>query len=261
MELPFWSVHEESGVTSNMLAIATMSVIDSDNKVILAENHHCINNIGNRIMFSGYKEELKEGNFCSLRYGNSISEDLIEVLAGRLFYLMPFPVSKGYFEHYFYHNILPQFKKPDMEDELIMIDTDINGNVSTQKILHDSKLVVVNVCQDSQKTEFFLTEYGSIIKKAIFVIGQYKRCRLNNVRRLLMEAGVTMDRIAVIPRNDDFEISMLEGRGVEFIKNNYDCRKNSDNYYFITELKQTTRKILNKVNRVRHVKRTNNHYT
>lgn len=252
MKLAFWGIHNKNGVSSNITAISIMGVLESKYNVILAENHYSADNLGGRLIFSVCRDMVRETTNYGPNYGSMLDENMVEIINNRLFYIQPFTPIKDYYEFNFLHYIFPKISDRGCKDGLVMIDTENNNNISSLDILNASDLVIINLCQSIIRAEIFMDKYSSIINKAVFIVGQYRKCKVNLVKKILLSHGVSLDRIAVIPYSDEFDEAMLEGRSVEFINRNYKCKKNSQNYYFISQLKNATKMILNQVDIIKN---------
>lgn len=260
-----WGNSYKSGVTSNLAAISIMGVLDSTFKITLLENHYNEKSISNCILYSPQKNLVMEREVFYLGQGNKdclincvsmltnkkkTEYERLEIMEGRLFYI-PQILFKDYaYELNLWNKLFPLVHEISNSESLVIVDTEFNSNRSSIQILNDVELVIVNLKQDIDSVIEFFQNYSSLIDKAVFVIGKYKRCREDKLKKMLFDKGVKKERIGVILYNDEFQIALEEGRGVEFIISHYKCKRGSYNYTFIRELKNTTRMILNRVSEI-----------
>lgn len=255
MNIPFWSNVRKSGTTSSLAAISIMSVLDYQCKITLLENHYNDKNLG-RILFPYPRNQLiKENEIYYLGHGitdcfikqlaktkqNKAGITIIEVIKDYLDYIPQIPLQRDFFDLSFENNQL--FMLKENKKEYWLLDTESNLNVSSKIILDEAELVVVNLKQDAACILDFLKNYSSLINKSIFIISNFVQTQELQGKELLLEYGISKDKITVIPYCEEFQHAAKNGRSVEFITANYEEKQNDSNYNFICAVKMAVKMI------------------
>lgn len=259
VKLAFWSnVHGKSGVTSNLACVSVMSVLLNRRKSILLENHININNLERMLNESMFHEVVREYDLyyrigieqlirqIHSGYGlnNAVKSSSLSLMNNSIYYLpQNNQINQEIFDYELNTVIYSLFQLLELEGEDIYIDTAVNGNLSSKIILEEADLVVVNLTQNPYILEDFFDNYNSIVKKAVYLIGNYNPESKYNSKYILHKYRIEREKIAVIPYNVHFQDAMTDGRVIGFINQTYKCNKKCEDYYFMREVKNAVKMI------------------
>ena len=264
MKVAFWSNARQCGVSSNLAAISVSSVIRFPYKILALENHLCPNNLGCAYLGSGKADMIAEVG--SNYYEGGGSEGLIrriyrstesnyylepylnEIIGNHLYYMpQGHVIHSDLFDYEFNHSLEPFFNLVDSFSDITFIDTVSSNSLSTKTIIEEADLIVVNLYQDKRILEDFFNGYSSHLSKAIILISKYSSNSLLSIKRISKMYDFPLERILPIPYNEIFESAFARGRVVEFVRSQYDCRRDNTNYFFIQSLKKATYWIIKEV--------------
>lgn len=258
MKIAFWSNGTDTcSVTANMAAMSVACVLRFPYQVIALENH--LNRINLGLAYDGkskvgllrevgtnyYEGGGMEGLIRKINRGikdvEQIRPYLKEVICNHLLYIPQSNViNKDIFNIEFLQNYETLFEYLAIFADLFLIDVENTNNISTQHILDQADLVVVNLPQNPKYLEDFFLNYSSILSKTFFVISKYSNHSIYNGKKLSQMFGIPKEQFAAIPYNELFYEAFQNGSLVEFITANYHCDNTNPNFYFIQMLKKAT---------------------
>lgn len=257
MKIAFWSnVRGRSGVTTNMVCISALASIAGAGKAVLLENHYSCNSIAGMVLSAGQVDELKESgryyNREGIEYvlkglysGNDGNELLrhatLPLLYTSMYYLpQSYIINREVFNYEFNLVYKKLFYSLELFADNVFIDTERNENLSSNAILTEADLVVVNLIQDKTALREFFDNYSSIQEKAVYIIGAYQPELILNYRRICYEYHIPKDKIGIIPYNIELSGSMSEGRILQFLNRNYEKASGRENDYFMRQCKKSS---------------------
>ncbi|MCX4326299.1 MAG: hypothetical protein OSJ45_03260 [Lachnospiraceae bacterium] len=276
MKIAFWSnVRGRSGVTTNMVCISALAAIAGAGKSVLLENHYSYKNIASMVLPGEQIEQLKESgryyNREGIEYvlkglysGEDGSELLrhatMPLLYTSMYYLpQSYIINKEVFNYEFSLVYKKLFYNLEVFSDNVFIDTERNENLSSNAILTEADLVVVNLVQDKVALREFFDNYSSIQEKSVYLIGAYQPELLFNYRRICYEYHIPRDRIGIIPYNIELSEAMSEGRILQFLNRNYEKASGRENDYFMRHCKKSSMMVRKNLINLR--KRKKEHYT
>ncbi|BCN30241.1 hypothetical protein [Anaeromicropila herbilytica] len=252
----FSNVSGKNGVTSNIACISIMCAMEYQLRSMIIENHSNLNSIENA--FVRYHEHYLVNE--DYYYFNHIG---IEAVIKKLHSEkeddnMIESASKKFLNHYIYY--LPQshtmnkevlefqlnevisrlLEKAEQCSDITFVDMEGKVNLTSRAILEEADLVVVNLSQDIRIIRHFFEHYQALIPKAIFLISKYDSRSKYNVKNIMRKYHISKENIAVIPYNVEYKDAISEGKVIEFIARNYNCKEEDDNYTFIREVRHAT---------------------
>ncbi|MDO4167342.1 MAG: hypothetical protein Q4D32_08060 [Eubacteriales bacterium] len=257
MKVAFWSPSRESlGVTTNMACIAGIASMSGAGRTILLENHYSIHNIADIILPTEQTSELREQAKYYAKYGieyvlkqiyagkdgaEVIHQSAVPLLYERLLYLpQSYIVNREVFNYEFGLVQEELFRCLERAAEYVFVDTETNRNLSSNVILSDADLIVVNLKQDPQMFDDFFRENASIREKAVYLIGSYQKDFEFNLRRICYEYQIDRKRIGAIPLNTELVSAAAQGRLLQFLSMNFYKACGRENDYFMRQLKRAT---------------------
>lgn len=268
MKIVFWSNYPKSDVTSNMTAVCVMFSLMYPVKVMMMTNHCNHDNLGRTLLGRCYDEVLKEESGYFTGHGlkpnikriedvpscfefpksaETLSEDGLYYFAqGKLF-------NNEIYELRIMDEINHFFEYLNEVEDYIFIDAKSQDSISTAGLLEEADIVVVNLKQDEKLMKDFFKKYASITGKAFFFISEYKQKSGFSKNKFINEFSIHPNRVAVIPYNPEFVPLVDDGRITEYVMRNYDCRKNSKEYYYISHLKRAARLLKKILDRQPHL--------
>lgn len=255
MKISFWSPKRRTaGVTTNTACISAIMAIGQMGKSVILENHYSVNSIGDIILVPEQMEHLREhGEYYNRRgmeyvlkhlYSGEEGERLIHkasipVLFSSMFYIPQGKiVNKEVFNYEF--NLVQEelFRALESFSDYVFIDTEMNQNLSSNIILSEADLIVVNLDQNGVHLREFFENYPSIQEKAVYLIGNYHAESEWDISRICKEFHIGSDRIGVVPFNMEMAEAMERGRLLQFLNRNYYKASDHENEYLIRYLKK-----------------------
>ncbi len=257
MKIAFWSNSREKGsVTTNMVCIAALISIAGAGRSILLENHYNYNSVADMLLPGEQVGRLKESGRYYNKYGIEyvlkglysgrhgdvlLHEAAIPLLYSSMYYLpQSYIVNREVFNYEFNLVYKELFKVLNVFADFVFIDTERNQNLSSNAILTEADLIVVNLAQDKMALREFFDNYSSIQEKSVYLIGSYQPELLFNFRRICYEYHISRDKIGVIPFNMELEGAMSEGRILQFLNRNYEKASGRENDYFMKNCKKSS---------------------
>lgn len=268
MKIAFWSnVRGAAGVTTNLACVSALTSISGQGKSVILENHYSIKGIGDILLVPEKLELLHEQGEYYSHYGieyvlkqlysgadgeKIVHHATIPLLFSTLHYLPQGKiVNKEVFNYEF--NLVQKdlFKALSEISDYVFIDTETNQNLSSNVILSQADVIVVNLNQDPIHLQEYFANYSSIQEKAIYLIGNYRPELSWNVGRICKEFHIPKERIGIIPYNMELQDSMLQGHLLQFLNRNYYKPSDAENEYFIRYAKRASQMVRKNVLRVR----------
>ncbi len=262
MKVVFWSNYPDSGVTSNMTAIGVMISLIYHGRLVMLSNHYNQENLGRSLLGETYDEMLKEecnyfANGSAQNYIKQLinrsnrrqhTENILEVIDDGLYYYVDCPI--------FNSRISDMKAEEEMESvleylkqhaELIFIDAKSQESLSTKHLLESADIVVVNLRQEETAIRNFFKRYSSLLGKCVFVLSAYQKNSGYMKKRFVHEFRIHPGRVAVIPFSPIFHANICDGRIVEYITENAECKKDSSPYEYIWHLKKAATMLMNNI--------------
>ncbi len=255
LKIAFWSnTRGRCGVTANMVCTSALITKLGISRNILLENHYGYHNIAQMLLPQEQVAELKEcgnyyGNYgieyvLKRLYGGESGDELlrqaaISLLCKGLYYLpQSYIVNKEVFNYEFNLAYKELFQCLEEFAKYIFVDIEQNQNLTSNAILSDADLIVVNLTQDIRILREFFDNYPSIQEKSVYLIGAYQPELSWSYRKICYEFHIRQDKIGMIPYNMEFADAMENGRTLQFLNRNYEKASGRENAYFMNKCKK-----------------------
>ena len=261
MKICFWSpVRGKAGVTTNLACISALMAIGKKGKTLVLENHYSMRGVGDILMEQETVDAFREHGEYHSRYGveyllkriysGEPGEKLIQRAAVPLLFSSMFYIPQGRivnkevfdYEFRMAHDLL--FQALESHSDYIFIDTETNQNLSSNIILSQADLVVVNLPQDMEQMAVFFREQKTIQEKAVYLIGSYQEEFPCDLSYICGEYKIPRDRIGIIPYNMELQDAMSSGHLLQFLNRNYFQAEDSQNEYLLRYAKRAARMIM-----------------
>lgn len=260
MQVAFWSNYHQTGTTCNLVAVATMMVLEYRLKVLVTHNHFdrsaletsfidrdyvknelsSLNDVGIDALSSFIKYNKMDKDNIS-RFTTTILKNKLDLLAGtsitnKELYMKDIneviDVILAYAKSYY---------------DLIFVDVAPGQADTAKKIFEHSDLIVVNLNQNYNIIEHFFENYKEYKDKCFYLLGKYDRNSRFNVKSLQRKFGIKSN-IGLVPYNIEFSDACCEAKSIDFMLRNLKADKDDTNYYFIQEVRKTVEIILKSLN-------------
>jgi len=261
MQVAFWSNYHQTGTTCNLVAVATMIVLEYRLKVLLAHNHFdrsaletsfidrdyvknelsSLNDVGIDALSSFMKYNKADKDNIS-RYTTTIIRNKLELLAGTSI------TNKELYMKDINEVIDVILSHAKLYYDLVFVDVAPGQAEVNKKIFDLSDLIVVNLNQNYNIIEDFFEKYSQFKERCLFLLGRYDRNSRFNAKALQRKFGIKSGNIGVIPYNIEFADACCEAKSIDFIMRNLKADKDDENYYFIQEVRKAVELILKKLN-------------
>lgn len=269
MKISFWSpVHGQGGTTCNMIAVSLYATLMSEQSNALMQTHFNLNHlekslIGNQVRVVGeFFNDIGLDSLARSIRSEPLDKDTIlncsiSLLNGRL-NLIP-GTNKANKEHY-QEKIEPVLigivKALESYHDILFVDTNSGLNDPlTKKILDSSDLIVVNLCQNRNVLDEYFNSNPLEGKNVFYIIGKYdkdSRYSLANIRRKYKH--IDKGSISTISYHTNYLDANSNAEIFTFFERCIDSKKEDKDKMFIDSVKDTTEKIMKKVNMGRRMK-------
>lgn len=274
MKISFWSPSSHNcAVTSNLACISIMFSNMYPFKSLIIENHLQKNKIKDLINFKTNHNYICENKNYHERYigMNSILYDLSlmqnlhtirepcvgkvvkilenvteEILCNHLYYIpTDNRTNKTLFELETNKHIKSILRASEIFADLTFVDTGNRNIIGTKEVLDEADLIIVNLPQDPDELHNFFKNYPSILSKALILVSKYDKKSYFNQKKIIQTYLLDQSNIATVPYNVNYKEALRSGKLIGFLIDNYQCEKWNKNYYFMSEIIETTKKIYN----------------
>lgn len=268
MKIAFWSpVRESVGVTTNVTCIATLASLATANRTILLENHYSGRNIADLVLTQERSNALREQGHYYTKYGveyvlkrmysgkngtELLRQVAVPLLCEKLLYLpQSYIVNREVFNYEFELVREELFRCLEEMAEYVFVDTETNCNLSSNTILSDADLIVVNLPQEADIMRDFFENYSSIREKAVFLFGKYQKDCIWTLRRICYEYHLRREQVGAVPFDAELESAVMQGRLLQFLNINYYKACGRENDYFMRQAKKAAAMVRENAIRIR----------
>lgn len=262
MKIIFWSpLPGQAGTTSNILAVSLYAGLLYKKQILLTQTHFNYSNLEAPLVGSNLKvKETSEyfmdvgldaliRNFKAAKLDNDIIDNCCISLPNTRLSLLPgtSKINRESFEYELNSVILNLLRVIEKSGHFIFADVSSGDNPISMKIINASDLVVINLSQNISVMDDLFKKYNQLIpKKVFYLIGNYdknSKYNINNIRRRYRKY-INIYNSGVIPYHTKYLDALCDGRVIEFLMENLNCAKKDENWYFINQIKNTTRKLM-----------------
>lgn len=251
MIVSFWSnVHGQTATTTNLLAIAVMSVLYRRKRVAVMQSHFTLNNLDTPLTGENMQSFEHIGIDALLRDRKSSPLDEERIISDSISLLNKklnlFPGTQKLHRAIFERDMMNVFteimKEVDSVHDLTLIDVNAGSNDIAYKINEASDVIVVNLSQNRAVVEDYMEKYTFPPEKTLFLIGSYDREAVINRKNLIRmhRPVITKKNLAVIPYNIGLLNALNDGKTIPFLNRNIGCRSGDQNFYFMDKVKKAT---------------------
>lgn len=268
MNVVFWSPLSGHGATtSNMACVAIMSSLMYCYKTISFQSGYSYNNldqsfIGNTAVtqintvneeFAYYMGKGIDGVLSSIYMDSFLNDKIadysVEIIKGLSYYLPATTKSnEDLFNERMSANIFGLLSECSKSFDLTFVDNQSKVSKVSKNVFVNADVCVININQNPDMIAQAKKEFESLNCncKVLYVIGRYDDCSKFTVKSIAKKFHISKDDICVIPYCSDFLEVIMLGKAKEFLKSNFNCGKRDNNFYFISEVKKSTDKLLRK---------------
>lgn len=267
VKVAFWSNdYEKSCAYLNFAAVSIASVMSHPYKITVLENYLGRDNIGKtffkacdvenpRYVGTGFYEGRGIEGLLRRIYRGDNNPSLLrgyikEVIPKHLDYIPQGGViNSELFDFELYNNIYDLLHLLDRNTDLIYINTNQKNHLSSQAILQEADIIVVNLYQNSDYLEEFFKNYYSLIPKALFIVGDYSPKSIMSCKRISRLYDIPLEDISPIPYNDYFHVACNNSSAKEFLNSNYFCSRENPNFLFVYGVRKAVHMIARRINK------------
>ncbi|MFU0827486.1 MAG: hypothetical protein ACFWTJ_08130 [Lachnoclostridium sp.] len=243
----FWSpTSGQSGTTSNMLAIAIMSSVLLQKRILIMHNHYSDYSLEKALIGKNTSQSLFEGIGIDSMLRNSKIPDLSEStivnsvisLFNDRIHVLP-GTTKEYKEQF---EAEMKRSAPAILDsvnhcyDLVFVDLTSGYGVLSETFLKMADFIVVNLSQNLNSIDYYFSKYHFPQEKTIYLFGKYEKSSRYNLKNLERTYRCIRKKSAVIPYNVQFMDYVQDGKLIQFVLKNLAGSKNEENQYFIKKL-------------------------
>ena len=91
-------------------------------------------------------------------------------------------------------------------------------------------------------------------EKAVYLIGNYNPQSKSNLKNIIRKYSINKDLISVIPYCIDFKDALADGTVIRFLMRTYGCRRENENYYFISQAAKAAAMLDRRIEKIRKEK-------
>lgn len=255
MQVSFWSNYHQLGTTSNMIAVALYTALKYRMRILMAHNHFDRSTLESAFIDRSYLEhslmDLSDTGIDALsRFikfnrieKNEISSYTTTILKNRLDLLTGTRnKNRNIYQSSLKESIQLILRSAALYYDLVFIDTAPCNNEISEKIIKNSDLVVVNLCQNPNTIENFIKNHGEYLDKSLVLLGKYDADSRFNIKRIRKKFN--LDCVCAIPYSTEFADACIESRSVDFFIKNIEADKDDMHSNFINSVADAAKSIL-----------------
>lgn len=248
MKVAFWSnVHGQTGVTSNVIALALMAAIEKK-KVALLQSHFVLNNMSKPLVGTDINpEEFRDTGIDALirdYKSRALSEDVIRTDAITVpnlnrrcdLYIGTGRQNEADYERELLTVFEDIYDSVDKFHNLSFIDVRSGYREVSQSILSCADVVVVCLNQNTHVIDRYFAKPVDATN-VYYLFGNYDENSKFTLKNLQKKYPALRKRSAMIAHNAEFMDAQNDGQAVQFMLKNYNCAYGSANYEFVESLK------------------------
>lgn len=257
MIIAFWSnSHGQARTTSNMIAIAAMMAMDYQYRCLLTQTHFCMNNleaylVGDRETSQDMYLDMGIDGLSSIIKLRALDKDTIDNYSVSFFNkritLLPGTVggNKKLFTNDMIQTITRLLEELKKHYEMVFIDLNSGPDQVSKLVLEKADAVVVNLCQNKNMLDNYMTSWKPSNKKIMYLIGGYEKNSTYNLHNLkLLYKPLDKKITGIIPYNTEFMDAGSNGETLKFLSKNMNNGKKDTNGYFMECVKDASHKLL-----------------
>lgn len=234
MNIVFWGMERECGMTVNMLTLANYLVLHKGCRVTLFEL------VAEKRGVCTYFPEPYQ------RYRKAYLETLIEK---QLYYVSgerwkkcqrKRKTRKGK-EHC--PPILETIRYVESNMDAVLVNLGNRRDKEARKLMWEADLLVVNLKQNERVLETFFAHYANLSERIFFLIGKYFGGGVCDEAYFKSKYRIPEEQLAVIPFNSELTYICEKSRIDHYIRHDDDFKISGMKYYFLREVEKTAEKM------------------
>jgi hypothetical protein len=265
VKIAFWSNgYMKRDALLNFAAISIASVMRYPYTITILENYLDKDNLGKaffthfdkldaRYEGSGFYEGGGIEGLLRRIYRNDSYPSLLrgylrEVIPKHLYYIPQGGIINcELFDYELYHNINKLLGLLENNSDHCYINITQQNHLSSNAILQESDLIVINLFQNPNYLDNFFKNYYSLIPKALFIVGDYSPKSFMSCKRMARLYDIPLEDIIPIPYNENFHEACKYGAAKEFLNCNFFCNIENANYIFIQGIRKAVYMIFKRI--------------
>ena len=261
MKIVFWGGNaSRTGTTSNMLLMALSTAQMYQYKTLLMQCRHSLRPMEDALTAGKHQNRIQEEYSYFHNMGmdyliqkskmGELDEETMEqvfvpVWKDRIFYVPSSEkINKEVFEKNLLFHIRTITSMADRSADFTYFDAGSSKGALTDKIMEEADLIVVTFPQNPEVLDLFFSERHLNQEKMFYLIGNYDYNSSYNVKNIRRIYRIPKTKIGVVPYNVRFQNACYQGKLTRFVKNSLRCKELDGNYYFVKEVLDSGRKIL-----------------
>ncbi|MBE5927759.1 MAG: hypothetical protein E7267_00055 [Lachnospiraceae bacterium] len=239
MKIAFWSnVRGQCGTTLHLTSIAIVQALYDKKRVVMLENHDHLMNIESCLARKENPDTVKENIYGYSSYGlENLMQNIGKVskekeaslirrcsqtyVHDRLYYLPhSYLKNRDVLDYHLENKLTDLLNKLEQYFDAVYIDTFAAESSSTESILKNTDVVVVNLNQNRDVLSHFFRNFSSLRNRSIFLLGNYYPCRQNSIYEIRRRYQIPEDRLYAIPFCMEAAEAESEGCLANFIGRN-----------------------------------------
>ncbi len=249
LKIAFWSpVPGQSGVTSNMLAVAVMSSMILKKSTLLLHNHFYDKSLERAVfgkdtgidMFADIGLDSLSRNIKISELNEDIINNSSISLYNNRIHILPGTTkeNKNLFESELSQNLPSIINSINKFYDLVFMDLVPGSEATSKRMKEDADLIVVNLPQNKNVIDDYLSKYHLPKDKTVYLIGKYNGNSRYNLTNLERSYHCLKNKTAVIPYNVEFMDALIDGKLMNYTMKNMVNGKGEDNLIFMKRAKQ-----------------------
>lgn len=262
MKAVYWApVHGQPGTTSNVLVTSLVTGLHFRRKGIITQSHFNYNNLEApfidanpdnkhfRKYFSEVGIDALIRNFKCEKLSKEWLEYCCTDIPNSNMMLLPGTTQtiREAFDYEMDRALVQLFNAIDEYTGIVFVDSCSGSNALSMKLIENADIVIVNLSQNINFIDMFFNKYKTNFPEKIFYLfGNYDHKSKYNLANIRKKYGkyINSNNSGIIPYNTGFRDSQIDGKVVDFIRQNLNCKKKDPNYYFMQKAIRSTGKLL-----------------
>ncbi len=260
MNIAFWSAEDGTGITSGMVAVASVCANAWNRKAILMQSRNQDGDLQEKLeaaLPAGMVGEerpyyvLDGLDYLLWQVKNKkltramLKDSIVPIVKGRMYYLPQGVRGKPrVYPQALKEGMWKVIRQAEQLSDLTFVDCGSGEDELSAYILAKADVVVVGLSQERQNLDAYFQQRHAFRGRVVYLVNQYQQESIYNKNNLNRLYRIQEDKLGVIPHNPVFRHASDKGRADRFVRRHIRCITADYQAYFMQELMQTTRLIL-----------------
>jgi len=262
VHIVFWGEEDGCGMTSSMIAIASVCAHAWNRKTILMQGRNQQGDLADKLETDRFAHLVREAGpngglldgldkllwqAKSRKLGEAdIKDCMVPVIKGRMYYLPQAAYRKPrVYTQSLNDGMWRVIRQAEQLCDLTFVDCGSGMDAMSAFILERADLVVMNLSQERQNLDAYFQKRHAFRGRVIYLINRYQQESMYNRQKINQLYRVEEESLAVIPHNPIFRHASDRGKAERFVRRHIRHTALENQTYFMDELTRAASMIVN----------------